>query len=195
MSKRASVSNNTIKLLDRRDKDKYYTPIKAVEPLIPHLPEYASFAEPCCGNGSLIKHIESLTNGGVVCDYAGDVSPDQDCVSVSGISLHTWTRDALTLTYADVFGCDMIITNSPFVWSTLQPMLDLFPTLKPTWLLLPFGYACNKRMAPYMKICRKVVPIGRVKWIEDSKQSSTDDFAWYLFDNDFIGTTKLYARA
>lgn len=194
MSKRASVSSNTIMALDRRDKDKYYTPVKAVVPLIPHLPEYGSFAEPCCGNGSLIKHIGSLTDGAMTCYYAGDISPDQDTILVSGITLPTVTRDALTLTYGDIRGCDLIITNSPFQWDMLQPMLEMFPTLKPTWLLLPFGYSANKRMAPYMKICRKLQPIGRVKWIEDSKQSSTDDFGWFLFDSDFTGTTKLYPR-
>jgi hypothetical protein len=188
------VLGNSIKVVERRDKDKYYTPLKAVEPLIPHLPEYGSFAEPCCGNGSLIKHIESLTDGGVVCFYAGDISPDQDCISVGGAKLPTEKKDALTLTYGDICSCDLIVTNSPFKWDTLQPMLDHLPKLKPTWLLLPFGYAANKRMAPYMKICRKVQPIGRVKWIEDSAASSTDDYMWALFDSDFTGTTKLYPR-
>jgi hypothetical protein len=185
VSKRASVASNNIQEKPRRANDWYATPRKAVEPLIRHLPEYGTFCEPCAGDGALAKHIDDLTEGGVWPKVLLDIEPKSP-------SIAEW--DALKLTDQDVLGCDYIITNPPFLWSILKPMLDLFPTLKPTWLLLPFGYAANKRMAPYMKICKKVQPIGRVKWIEDSKQSSTDDFAWYLFDSDFVGTTKLYAR-
>lgn len=185
MGRKANVASNSITTKPRKERDWYPTPRKAVEPLLPHLPEYGTFCEPCAGDGALMKHLDDLTYGSFWCRKAFDIEP-QAWGMAKG--------DALTLRYEDLLDVSYIVTNPPFVWSTLQLMLDLFPTLKPTWLLLPFGYACNKRMAPYMKICRKVVPIGRVKWIEDSKQSSTDDFAWYLFDNDFIGTTKLYAR-
>lgn len=185
MSKRASVASNNIQEKPRRANDWYATPRKAVEPLIRHLPEYGTFCEPCAGDGALAKHIDDLTEGGFWAKHLFDISP-----SAMGIT----ERDALTLTPDDLVDVDYLATNPPFLWSTLKPMLDLFPTLKPTWLLLPFGYAANKRMAPYMKICKKVQPIGRVKWIEDSKQSSTDDFCWMLFDSDFVGTTKLYAR-
>jgi hypothetical protein len=185
MSKRASVASNNIQEKPRRANDWYATPRKAVEPLIRHLPEYGTFCEPCAGDGALAKHIDDLTEGGVWARYQSDIEPKAEGI----INL-----DALTLTADWLYPVDYLITNPPFLWSILKPMLDLFPTLKPTWLLLPFGYAANKRMAPYMKICKKVQPIGRVKWIEDSKQSSTDDFAWYLFDSDFVGTTKLYAR-
>jgi len=185
MGRKANVASNSITTKPRKERDWYKTPRKAVEPLLPHLPEYGTFCEPCAGDGALMEHLDQLTEGSFWVSKAFDIEPQVDWIA---------KRDALTLGDEDLLRIDYLVTNPPFVWSTLQPMLDLFPTLKPTWLLLPFGYACNKRMAPYMKICRKVVPIGRVKWIEDSKQSSTDDFAWYLFDNDFIGTTKLYAR-
>jgi len=185
VSKRASVTSNNITEKPRRANDWYATPRKAVEPLVPHLPEYASFCEPCAGDGALIKHIVDLTDDAVWPRVWGDIEPKSPDVMY-------W--DALKLTPDDVLGCDLVVTNPPFKWDLLKPMLDLFPTLKPTWLLLPFGYAANKRMAPYMKICRKVQPIGRVKWIEDSAATSTDDFGWYLFDSNFVGTTKLYQR-
>lgn len=185
MGKKANVGSNNITVKERRKDDFYPTPRKAVEPLLPHLFEYGNFIEPCAGAGDLVKHIESMTDYGVVCRYACDVTPRASLVE---------QRSALSLTDADVVGVDLIITNPPFQWEMLKPILDHLPTLKPTWLLLPFSYACNKRMGVYMQMCKKVVPIGRVKWIEDSKQSSTDDFAWFLFDSDFIGTTKLYAR-
>jgi hypothetical protein len=140
--------------------------------------------EPCAGAGDLVKHIERLSDG-YVCGYACDVEPQETRVV---------ERDALTLDYNDVLGIDLIITNPPFKWDMLKPLLDHLPTLRPTWLLLPFDYACNVRMAHYMSMCKSVVPIGRVKWFEDSKQSSTDNFAWFLFDTDYAGATKLYPR-
>lgn len=186
MGRKASVATNNITTKPRRDRDWYPTPRKAVVPLVPYLPEYANFCEPCAGDGALAKHVSELTYTGVSCTRAYDVQPQHPAVE---------KRDATTLEPQDVLHCNLLITNPPFQWNMLKPLLDHLPTLKPTWLLLPFGYACNKRMAPYMSICKKVVPIGRIKWIEDSKQTSTDDFAWYLFDSDFVGTTKLHVRA
>ena len=44
---------------ERKPRDFYPTPIEAVEPLLPHLPEGFTFAEPCAGNGALIEHLEN----------------------------------------------------------------------------------------------------------------------------------------
>jgi hypothetical protein len=190
VSKRASVSSNNIEVKPRKERDFYPTPEKAVVPVVPHLlsegPKY--FLEPCAGNGALIQHIESLTDYEVICKKAYDIDPQPTTYSKSILQ-----RNALSLTVNDVLGIDYIITNPPFQWDMLQPLLDYLPDLRPTWLLLPFGYACNKRMAPYMEKCKKLVPIGRVKWIEGSKQTSTDDYGWYLFTHETT-TTKLYAR-
>lgn len=188
MSKKASVNNN-IKKQERREKDFYPTPMEAVVPLIPHLDCCSMFFEPCAGNGALIKHIEELTEGNIFCVDACDIDPQP-----SDWVFEIEQRNALSLKFEDVADSDYIITNPPFLWSMLQPLLDHLPTLRPTWLLLPFAYACNKRMAPYMKVCKKVVPIGRVKWIEGSTSSGTDDFAWFLFDLDNKAPTKLYPR-
>lgn len=185
MAKRAKVKSNNITEKPRRDRDWYATPEKAVEPLLEHLPEYGTFCEPCAGDGRLSKHIESLTSSGLWPRLQYDIEPQADGIV---------KKDALTLVPEDLFDIDLLITNPPFEWAMLQEMLELFPTLKPTWLLLPFSYACNKRMAPYMDVCKKVVPIGRVKWFEDSKQTSTDDFAWFLFDSSHSAVTRLYPR-
>lgn len=189
MSKRASVSGNNIKPVVRKERDFYPTPRKAVEPLVKHLEGEATFLEPCAGNGALIEHIESLTDYRYFCKKAYDIDPQPTTYSVS-----IEQRSAFFLTYHDVVDVDYIITNPPFQWDMLKPLLDHLPELRPTWLLLPFGYACNKRMAPYMEKCKKLVPIGRVKWIEDSSATSTDDFGWYLFTNEQQTATKLYSR-
>ena len=46
---------------ERVPRDYYPTPIEAVRPLIPHLPKTGLFAEPCAGDGRLIRHIEQLS--------------------------------------------------------------------------------------------------------------------------------------
>ena len=44
---------------ERKPRDFYPTPIEAVYPLLPHLPDGFSFAEPCAGDGALIEHLET----------------------------------------------------------------------------------------------------------------------------------------
>ena len=84
-------------------RDFYPTPLKAVQPLIPHLAGIRRFAEPCCGDGALVRHLESF---GLRCVYAGDIATGQD---------------ALELTAADIAGAP-IITNPPFSRQS-QPLL------------------------------------------------------------------------
>jgi hypothetical protein len=44
---------------ERREADFYPTPRVAVVPLIPHLRCIKTFAEPCAGDGALVRHLES----------------------------------------------------------------------------------------------------------------------------------------
>ena len=51
---------------ERREADFYPTPRAAVLPLIPHLRGIHTFAEPCAGDGALVRHLESF---GLRCVY------------------------------------------------------------------------------------------------------------------------------
>jgi hypothetical protein len=54
----------------RKKRDFYPTPVSAVEPLIPHLPERFSYIEPCSGDGALIRALssfEGVAHGGKFC--------------------------------------------------------------------------------------------------------------------------------
>jgi hypothetical protein len=53
---------------ERKERDFYPTPFKAVKPLIPHLRGVRTFAETCCGDGQLVRHLESF---GLRCTFAG----------------------------------------------------------------------------------------------------------------------------
>ena len=127
-----------------------------------------TYAEPCYGNGDL----EDLLMDVATCEWRSDI---RETVGSSKV------MDALCLSKEDIARCQLIVTNPPFSKDVLLPLLDHFISLKPTWLLLPAGYMNNIYFGPYMKRCSRVVSIGRLKWIKDSKHTSTDDFCWYFW--------------
>jgi hypothetical protein len=54
--------------------------------------------------------------------------------------------------------------------------------MAPTWLLFDADWMHTRQSAPFMPRLRKIVSVGRVKWIPDSKMTGKDNCAWYLFD-------------
>ena len=65
---------------ERVERDFYPTPIEAVRPLIPFLPKQGLFAEPCAGDGRLIRHIEELTDNKLLGYFMTDIEPMSDFV-------------------------------------------------------------------------------------------------------------------
>ena len=164
---------------ERIPRDFYPTPYSAVEPLLPHLPESFTFAEPCAGDGRLISHL--LKNGGNI-RYAFDIEP-----------MHEWVTygDALSKGYTQ---CDYIITNPPWNRKILHPMIEHFVDFKPTWLLFDADWMHTKQSIPYIKYLIKIVSIGRVKWIEDSSGVGKDNCCWYLFNKNKSEEIKFVGR-
>lgn len=145
------------------------------------------YVEPCAGDGSLIDlmHSRGLPT---LCAKAYDIAPQ-----MAGIV----TKDCLTLTSEDVKGSHCFITNPPFSWTLLQPMLNHLPTLLPTWLLLPADMMHNKRMSPYIDFCSHIVSVGRLWWFKDESDKEVkgvDNFAWFCLDSTYEGHTKFYGR-
>jgi hypothetical protein len=146
----------------RREGDFYPTPRAAVVPLIPYLRGIRSFAEPCAGDGALVRHLESF---GLRCVYSGDIRTGQDALAV------------------DSYGAaDAIITNPPYTRDVMHRLITHFQRIAPTWLLLESDWAQTKQAAPFMPSCSDIVAIERVKWIAGSKHTGKDNFAWYRFD-------------
>jgi hypothetical protein len=87
----------------------------------------------------------------------------------------------------------MIITNPPWDRAPLHQIIERCSRLAPTWLLFDADWMFTKQSAPYMKYCRHIVAVGRVKWIADSKGAGKDNCAWYMFD-DMGGTTQFHGR-
>lgn len=164
----------------RRPQDAYDTPPEAVLPLQAHLPLAFRYWEPCAGEGALIGPI------GRACRPT-DIEPRDPCVTQA---------DALK-THVDMLpnAVDLIITNPPWTRQILHPMIEHFSAMKPTWLLFDADWAHTKQAEPYLKWCRKIVSVGRVKWIPDSPHTGKDNCAWYFFDQHADGPTEFYGRA
>ena len=138
-------------------------------PLIPYLRGIRTFAEPCAGDGALVRHLEAV---GLRCVYAGDIRTGQDALAF------------------DSYGVvDAIITNPPFkypedpknstrlLFDLIRHFLDLGV---PFWLLLPHDWSANKGSASYLRHCSDIVPVGRVKWIPDSEHNGGyENSCWY----------------
>jgi hypothetical protein len=169
---------------DRRDADFYPTPQAAVAPLIPYLRKIRSFAEPCAGDGDLVRHLEAV---GLRCVYAGDIRTGQDALAVG--------------TYG---AADAIITNPPFKYPDDRPHSTrlLFDLIRhfltcgtQCWLLLPHDFSANKGSAPCLRHCSDIVPIGRVKWIADSEHSGGyENSCWYRFDASHVAGPVFHCR-
>jgi len=170
----------------KRKHDQYFTPIEAVKPLIPHLPHGTFFYdEPCAGAGRLVSHITDLTDGKGVCLATLDIDPQFDGITKG---------DALTDDYIPSDTTNLIITNPPWTRQLLHPMIEKFSSYKPTWLLFDADWMHTKQSAPFMVNCRKIVSVGRVKWIENSKQTGKDNCAWYLFEPGYDEKTEFVGR-
>jgi hypothetical protein len=157
----------------RRERDTYFTPISAVEPLIPHLPYTFDYVEPCAGDGRLVDHLSDLTGGHGECLFKSDIEPQAPDI---------FKHDALSLYMGEHGVIDFCITNPPWDRKFLHPFIEHWIHTCPTWLLFDADWMHTKQSAVYMTYCVKVVSVGRVKWIEGSKSVGKDNCCWYLFD-------------
>jgi hypothetical protein len=161
---------------ERREADFYPTPKAAVLPLIPFLRASGirTFAEPCAGEGDLVRHLESY---GLRCTYQGDIRTGQDALEL------------------DHYGAaDAIITNPPFTRPVMHALIEHFERIAPTWLLMESDWVSTLQAVPYLPHCSDIVTIGRVKWFADSKHSSKDNFGWFRFDAGHKGVTAIHRR-
>lgn len=172
---------------DRVERDFYPTPVKATLPLknspIGH--KLGTYWEPCCADGQLVDGLKS-TLPSMKCVMQSDlVTTTGSIMSVFDIA----SQDA------DALGIDCFITNPPWINTSkdgyqLFSMVYHLAKIRPTLMLLNANICWNKGswqhpIAP-MPICDWVKPIGRVKWIADSKHSGKEDCAWFLFDNSSV---------
>lgn len=160
----------------RRPMDDYATPHKAVVPLLPFLEDVWTYVEPCCGAGDLV---DILSCYNYHCTWQSDIRMG---------------RDALTLDERAFAKADAIITNPPWTWELLEPLLKHFLRFKPTWLILSADFAHNLNTAPFIDCCTHIVSVGRVKWQPGSKSFGKDNVAWFRFEPGHHGGPHFYHR-
>jgi hypothetical protein len=166
---------------ERIPRDFYPTPAEAVAPLLPHLASETLFAEPCAGDGALVRHLEAA---GHKCIAAGDIEPQAAWIE---------RRDALTDPNPGAAEC--YITNPPWARETLHPLILRLSEDGPTWLLFDADWMHTRQSAPFMPFLRKIVSVGRVKWIPDSPFTGKDNCCWYLFDQTCEAPAQFVGRA
>jgi len=164
---------------ERVARDFYPTPYEAVIPLLPHLKRPTRYCEPCAGDGALMDH---LSKHGHVCARARDIEPRRADIEEKD-ALHTLTGNI-----------DCFITNPPWDRKILHQLIPFLSAQHPTWLLFDADWMHTKQSKEFMFMCQKIVSVGRVKWIPDSKMTGKDNCAWYLFDYYNISETKFYGR-
>lgn len=187
---------------ERNSRDYYPTPAKAVLSLKKHMfsdtYEYhkgdkrVTFIEPCAGDGRLIQHLAPEFE----CTYASDLDPQvlykSSIVELSNEDTHTYTihnHDVFThdWSHKDYDNAEYFITNPPWINdgktnNQLNRLIETLSIHKPTWFLLNGSYAFNKKSASCMEICTDIIPVGRLKWIENSPHMGKEDCAWFCFD-------------
>ena len=165
---------------DRVPRDFYPTPREAVLPLVRHLDSGTRFCEPCAGDGRLIDILESF---GHTCAAAWDIDPkrsDIDC------------QDATVRAIGNI---DCFITNPPWSRSVLHPLIENLCQQYPAWLLFDADWMHTKQAGPFLPYIRKIVSVGRVKWIPDSQFTGKDNCCWYLFDRNPAQAAQFFGRA
>lgn len=167
---------------ERRKNDYYPTfDPRAVKALLPHLEHNTEFIEPCAGAGDLV---DQLLAAGHTCLMAYDVEPRRDDVE---------TRDALA--FKPPGPVERFITNPPWSRDLLHRLIVHLSDIAPTWLLFDADWKHTKQAAPYLNRLRKIVSVGRLKWIPGSKCDGKDNCAWYLFDTPGNVAPEFYGRA
>lgn len=167
---------------EREKLDFYPTPYSALKPLLRHLPANVRFVEPCAGDGRLI---DMLTAEGHECVAAFDVSPRRSDIA---------TMDASFMVPVDLNEAQMVITNPPWDRQPLHQIIERTLNIIPAWLLFDADWMHTRQAAPYLPHCRKIVSVGRVKWIEDSDMAGKDNCCWYHFDGNFYGYPEFHGR-
>jgi len=154
-------------------KDAYMTTDpRAVKPLLDYLDftqkvfleqsgERITYYEPCVGDGSLVKLLEEYT-----------------CIGQSDEEM-----DARSFQYIDYFprDFDFFITNPPWTRKLLHPIIENLRVQKPTWLLFDADWMHTQQAIPFLRYCKTIISVGRLKWIPGSTMDGKDNCAWYLF--------------
>ena len=164
----------------RRKNDLYRTfDPRAVKALLPHIDRGTRFIEPCAGAGDLV---DALVMAGNRCLVAIDIEPQRKDI---------FKGDAMEIR---AFTDAVFITNPPWTREILHPLIVHLSDQAPTWLLFDADWFHTKQAAPFEARLRKIVSVGRLKWMPGTTMDGKDNCAWYLFDRPSDEPTLAYGR-
>ena len=174
---------------ERKGRDFYATySRKPIEILAEYLPKNDfTFIEPMAGAGHLTDSIVSIV-------------PQASCIAETDIlpmDRRVAQHDLRDLVSADghmeiLKQADFFITNPPWKRTILHETIMTLSAIRPTWLLIDSNWVNTQQAKPYLEHCRKIVALGRIKWIPDSKGPGKEDSSFYLFDQMSDGQTQFY---
>lgn len=154
---------------ERVPNDLYRTwDYRAVRPLLRHLDPGTLYVEPCAGAGDLIDHLKIA---GHRCVRAFDIDPQRHDIQHG---------DARTLTWRTQRG--VWITNPPWTRDIMHPIIRNLAKQAPLWALFDSDWVHTDQASGFMPILRKIVSVGRVKFIPGSEHDGKDNVSWHLFD-------------
>lgn len=148
----------------RIDRDLYNTPPEAVAPLLRCLQPQTRFWEPCYGEGWLAAVLKAVGHR-----------------FLGGFDLPI---DARSHRYGELAPGEVFITNPPY-WGKrrdLHPLIRNLSDQAPTWLLMNSDWLFNVSSGPLTRRVQRIIAVGRVKWIPDSRNTGMENAAWLLFD-------------
>lgn len=154
---------------ERRPQDFYRTwDFAAIRPLAPFLPTGCDFVEPCAGDGVLVDHLVAL---GHRCVGAFDVNPRRADIRRQSAFRARWRSQR-----------GYWITNPPWTREIMHPMIRHLVDQTPGWFLFDADWVHTVQAVPMLPLLRKIVAVGRVRWIEGTDMAGKDNVAWHLFD-------------
>jgi hypothetical protein len=160
MRARATELSKRSSNFQRIGNDAYYTPARAVAPLLPLLAPHTRFIEPCVGDGRLA-----------------------DCMTAAGHALvgaYDLPTDARSTRYS-IPGGAIFITNPPHSRDLLHPIIVNLSDQALAWLLLDADWVHTQQSIPLLPRLRMIVSIGRARWIPGSPSDGFDNYTWCLF--------------
>ena len=142
---------------------------RAARRLFPHLAPRTQFIEPCAGAGDLI---DLLRVGGHRCVGAYDLAPLRADIKPGDATRMRWKTPGRTI----------FITNPPWTRPALHAIITHLCRQAPVWMLFDADWLFTDQSAPFLRYLRKVVAVGRLRWIPGTTMDGFDNCAWYLFD-------------
>lgn len=159
MSKRARNK------FERPPQNFFRTPAAKVLPLVPHLwrTGVRTFAEPCCGEGDLVEHLEGH---GFQCVGSGDIRMGEEL-------------DARAWKHKDFNNADVSITNPPWDEPLMSQIMEHQSFYMPSWFLIYSDWLFTQQSSTLMHDrCTDIIPLGKVKWFAGTKSTGFENCCW-----------------